>query len=472
MKSMKSKKASSLTVRDRFVQGSVDAALKTLGSETLQNVIAASGRRAAPQRRSLESRALSLGRDSWGVLRWQIGPPLDRSPGFETLHHRRSGRRAPLAASPVLSQALFDSLEPSKIADWIKIADQKLTRPAWNERGQLWGLRRMTSAGRLVPFSADELPKLTGRKVLMLVHGTFSNCDSVLKEIEEAPGGHAMLSAALKAYDFVLSFDHPTLGQSPMLNAFDLASRLALGVPASLDLIAHSRGGLVVRWFCEGFRQSSLTCRAMMVGVPLAGTSIASPARARAVMDFLANVGDAVGTATALSGGVILGVASTLAGVFARVTGALSTPLADAIIGLVPGFAAQSRTSNNAELRAMRVNTGAFDFSSPASPVRYFVVRSNFAPVEKGVWGFIKSFVTRPGASLLDTAADFVFEKENDLVVDTASMDETGELPGPPAMRAVITSIAHDFGTSRTVHHCNYFQQRHTVAAIRTTFGF
>ena len=73
-----------------------------------------------------------------------------------------------------------------------------------------------------------------------------------------------------------------------MLNAFDLASRLAKGVPASLDIVAHSRGGLVVRWLCEGFRHPSLRCNAVLVGSPLAGTSLAAPARARAVMDFLA----------------------------------------------------------------------------------------------------------------------------------------------------------------------------------------
>ena len=183
-------------------------------------------RRAAPLRRALEDRSLTLVRDSQNVLRWQMGYAMAPGVGHQALARsqaRRAGlRRAPLAAPPVLSQTLFDSLELSKLADWIKIADQKLTRPAWNDRGQLWGLRRMSSAGRLVPFGADELPKLAGKKVLLLVNGTFSNCDSMLKEIDGAQGGHAMLAAALTAYDFVLSFDHPTLGQSPMLNAFDL----------------------------------------------------------------------------------------------------------------------------------------------------------------------------------------------------------------------------------------------------------
>ena len=36
----------------------------------------------------------------------------------------------------------------------------------------------------------------------------------------------------------------------------------------------------------------------------------------------------------------------------------------------------------------------------------------------------------------------------------------------------VIVPMAHDFGKSTLVHHCNYFQQRETIRGIRSTFGF
>jgi hypothetical protein len=473
---MKSDAQREMSGRNLAVRRAVEQSLAALGGKPLETETDAQSLRAAPLRRALAERALTLMRDPLGLLRWEIGGAAMEGPGFRALaaaQARRAGpRRAPLAAAPALTQTLFDRIEPSKVGEWLKLADQKLTRPAWNQRGELWGLRRLTRAGKLLPFEVAELPKLAGRKVLLLVHGTFSNSDVMVKEMVSAPEGAAMISVAVGNYDYVLSFDHPTLGQSPMLNAFDLASRLALGVPESLDIVAHSRGGLVMRWFCEGFRYPSLRCHAILVGSPLAGTSLAAPARARAVMDFLANLGDAVSTVSGLGGGIILSLASTLAGLFARVAGTLSTPLADAIVALVPGLAAQSRESGNAELRALRINTGTFNFSDPNSPVRYAVIRSNFEPIEDDAWGFVKSFVTRPGASFLDAATNFVFEDENDLVVNTASMDETGELPGPPAARAVIATIAHDFGTSRSVHHCNYFRQRETIRAIRTTFAF
>ena len=469
---MNAEPGSKARTQDRLVREIVANTLGGLGCEAIEEVIAAKKMRAAPQREALQSRALNLVRGHSGLLRWHIGTPPSPGPGRELLAKRRGLRRAPLAAPIVLSQTLFEKQDTSKVGDLLIAADRRLSRPAWNEAGQLWGLRRFTKAGKLVPFGVADLPKLAGRNVLLIIHGTFSSSDAVLRGLEKAPGGGPLLSAALKSYDFVLAFDHPTLAQSPMLNAFDLAAKFAHGTPTTLDVIAHSRGGLVARWFCEGFRQEQTRCRVIMVGAPLAGTSLAAPARIKAVMDFLSNAGEAIGLAAGLGGGVLLTLAGSLAGFFARVTGALSTPLADAIVAMIPGLAAQSRHGSNPELRALRVNTGAFDFAAAASPVRYWVIRSNFSPVESGAWGFIKSFVARPGASFLDTAADYVFPGTNDLVVDLDSMDQTGERAEPQPAPSVIANIAHDFGDSRTVHHCNYFEQRQTVDSVRQSFGF
>lgn len=469
---MKKEPAPRTHAADPLVREIAGDTLRTLGCEPIAAVIAEKKMRAAPQRAALETRALNLVRDAGGLLRWHIGQVPLPGPGQELIAKRRGLRRAPLAAPIVLSQTLFEKLETSKVSDLLIAADRKLTRPAWNDASQLWGLRRLTKSGTLAPFEPADLPKLAARKVLLIIHGTFSHSDAVMSGLQKAPGGGAMLSAALKRYDFVLALDHPTLSQSPVLNAFDLAAKFAHGTPKSLDVIAHSRGGLVARWLCEGFRQEQMRCRVIMTGAPLYGTSIAAPARIKAVMDLLSNAGEAIGFAAGLGGGLLLTLASSLAGFFARVTGALSTPLADAIVAMIPGFAAQARHGSNVELRALRVNTGAFDFAAAQSPVRYWVIRSNFTPVESGAWGFLKSFIARPGASFLNTAADYVFQGQNDLVVDVDSMNQTGERPGPPPVPSLITNIAHDFGDSRTVHHCNYFEQRETVDAIRTTFGF
>ena len=49
-----------------------------------------------------------------------------------------------------------------------------------------------------------------------------------------------------------------------------------------LDVIAHSRGGLVTRWALEGFGIGGAgPFRAVMVGAPIGGTSLASPPQLR-----------------------------------------------------------------------------------------------------------------------------------------------------------------------------------------------
>ena len=84
-----------------------------------------------------------------------------------------------------------------------------------------------------------------------------------------------------KAYKDIVFFEHATLAVSPIVNALELGRFFAM--PADrIDVIAHSRGGLVVRWWLEGFGKSlSLKplapVRAVLVGSPLNGTSLAAP---------------------------------------------------------------------------------------------------------------------------------------------------------------------------------------------------
>jgi hypothetical protein len=90
---------------------------------------------------------------------------------------------------------------------------------------------------------------------------------------------------------------------------------------------------------------------------------------------------------------------------------------------------------------------------------QYFVVQSNFETESPG-WKFWKWF---RGEALKDVATNKVFRDKNDLIVDTASMCEftDSRVNAPfPAMRR------HDFGTTSTVHHTNYFEQPETLDFI------
>ena len=131
-----------------------------------------------------------------------------------------------------------------------------------------------------------------------------------------------------------------------------------------------------------------------------------------------------------------------------------NTPLADATIAIVPGLAGQSRVGNSAEL--IRLHRQRW-ISAPT----FHAVISNFQPHEADVrwWEIWKRFAN-PKLKVYDWGADAIFQRENDLVVDTSSM--TLMCNG-----VIDTSNVYDFGASPTVHHCNYFRQPMTVEHIR-----
>ena len=149
-----------------------------------------------------------------------------------------------------------------------------------------------------------------------------------------------------------------------------------------------------------------------------------------------------------------LWLAGTLVEVIVSVTGALArTPLVDALTALIPGLAAQSAVSNNHELSRLRIGPVAVD---PA----YYAIKSNFETKNPG-WRFWRNFrKDRAG----DLAADTVFPAENDLIVDTWSMDDFG------VPKLALAGKACDFGTSETVWHCNYFRQDKSIDYIASSF--
>jgi hypothetical protein len=247
----------------------------------------------------------------------------------------------------------------------------------------------------------------------------------------------------------VLAFDHATLAASPFLNAIEL-NQLFNGWRGDLDIVCHSRGGLVVRWWLEGLRPQEFgRTRVVFVGSPLVGTSLAAPARIRAALNLLTNV------ARTLC--VISDLASFASPLFLAVSGLLrlvaslgplsgKIPFLDAGVALVPGLSAQSRVENNLELDSLQRQ------ADPAAD--YFAVTSNFEP-EDPLWAFWKPF------RLAKNAADHVFDGENDLVVDTGSMIRPGlDRVIPPEHRL-------EYGTNGRVHHTNFFHQEETIGFIR-----
>jgi hypothetical protein len=151
-------------------------------------------------------------------------------------------------------------------------------------------------------------------------------------------------------------------------------------------------------------------------------------------------------------------VVSGLLRVAASVTGlAAKTPAVDAAVSIVPGLSAMTRV--NPEL--LRLN-----ISQPESP-KYFAVISDFdpAPVGLQIW----KFATEAKMRAANAGADLIFPQKHDLVVDTDSMIHVAGVYQQPSAVQIVSNCLHDFGTSPTVHHTNYFRQAPLYTFLRDT---
>ena len=399
-----------------------------------------------------------------GTLYWRDGVPTSDAARRRQRRRLRSRRRGVEEASDgslVLTNE-FPTLAPNKIVAAVGALDRRLNDAIGPTLLSRLRPMRRTPDGRFVLENTDAAGPFTNR-TLVLVHGTFSSASSMLEEFSEVGSrSHRFLDRATHGptkYDRVVFFDHPTLSVSPVINALELGRALA-GSSGQIDVIAHSRGGLVVRWWLEAFGSSldvtpGSRVRAVLAGSPLYGTSLAAPDKIQHAMSLLSNVGTFAEKTLSLVGTAnpFLWVAGKLIEIMVSVTGALArTPLVDALTALVPGLAGQSAVVNNHEINRLRIGPVAVD-------PQYYAITSNFETRNPG-WQFWKNFRKDRAA---DLASSVVFPGDNDLVVDTASMTDFGV----PNLKL---AGACDYGTSDTVWHGNYFRQAQTIDYIAGRF--
>lgn len=404
--------------------------------------------------------SVSLVLNDDGVLLWR-----DSAQSAELTGRQLRRGMTPVADGDLVELYQFEKLTPNQVNDFLIKLDGELN-PALNAPvdpgvGADGGLNALALLRRLelTPGTADltllplAAPPQGKKRRLLLVHGTFSKSEAFAEGFARAGNGADFLKRVFDHYEEVLAFDHPTLSVSPVLNAFDLCGLMAKAT-GPLDVVAHSRGGLVARWFLEGFGAAlgEGPYRAVLVGVPLGGTSLAAPGRLRAALGLLSNFGTTLKMTGAVASAYVpllvaplalLKVASSAVGVAAK------TPLIDAAVSMVPGLAGQSRVQRSQEIGRLR----GLAFAKPPS---YFVVQSNFETEAVG-WKFWRWFRSE---KLKDLGADQIFPGPNDLVVDTGSMTELALAP------TLAKAHCHDFETSSTVHHTNYFEQEKTLSFI------
>lgn len=146
----------------------------------------------------------------------------------------------------------------------------------WEEKKRSYALRQVTRDGR---FIDPNWAALGGGPLLLLVHGTFSTPDAGFNGWVGKPA----FGELLQLYgDRCLAFAHPSLSASPDDNIDWMLQQLPASLQSPVDIVCHSRGGLVARVLSANERLS--VRRVCQVGAPNVGTPLASKQH---MIDFL-----------------------------------------------------------------------------------------------------------------------------------------------------------------------------------------
>ena len=240
------------------------------------------------------------------------------------------------------------------------------------------------------------------QRVVLIIHGTFSKTAAPVDGL-----GEAFFATIRRSHAAVLGWDHWTLSKSPEENARELLRALppSLRTGNRLDVITHSRGGLVARAVVELLGRGAFR-RVVFVGTPNAGTNLASPANWGRAADLLVNF-----------------VHADPLGVYGRLSGMLVNLGIRDLLSEVPGLSAQNPLA-----------TGKRDFlgrlqqvATLPKAVTYAAVAANYEPA-------LDELNAKRLLTEADTAIDGFYPGPNDLVVDTAHV---WAIDGKPGMTTV-----------------------------------
>jgi hypothetical protein len=308
----------------------------------------------------------------------------------------------------------------------------------WETRNRPYGLRTMSpgdfrqkGAGTL---QAADWNRLAAGRALLMVHGTFSTAhgafaglpDTTFSELHTRYGGR------------VMAFNHFTLAHDPRQNVEWLLSQLPADLKLDLDIVCHSRGGLVSRTLAErpsvfGLDTSRVQVkRVVFVGVPNQGTILADPEHMVQMLDRL----------------------TSALNLFP--TGAVVEVL-EAIITVVKmiGHGALKGLDGLASMRPDGKILKALNAGQP-SGVEYFAIAADYEPQAQG----LKALVA---GSVADAVLDRVFQKvANDLVVPEPGVYGKNGSGGFPIPDARLLRLAATEG----VVHTTMFSHPSTSARL------
>lgn len=281
------------------------------------------------------------------------------------------------------------------------------------------------------PLTADDWTRLAGGRALLFVHGTFSTAEAAFRGLAAETLG----ALAARYANRLFAFDHPTLSVDPEANTRWFFSQLPAGLALDVDIVCHSRGGLVSR--CLGGLSAQFGVdpvrfrvqRLVLAGVPNQGTLLAHPDH---MVEFLDRMTSALNLfPDNFVSDVLEGILTVV-----KVIGHAGLKVLDGLAAMKPG---------NQFLTALD--------QSPIPGCTVYGVGADFEP--SGV-GLGAAFCTAA-----DSLIDRVFENDpNDLVVPTNGMRAWGggvQIPD---------DHFQGFSPDRGVMHTRYFDQPETSARL------
>jgi hypothetical protein len=372
--------------------------------------------------------------DEAGVSRWIFPQPSTDAAstrgGAEIVFH------LPRASAPLADQKDGEATTRGRIAKLGRRLVRVLTwatddivgrgalavAQRWEEAKRPYGLRLVESAHGGAPI---DWAALGSGRALLLLHGTFSTAGAAFASLE--PQTYAALREVYR--DRIFAFEHPSLHHDPQHNIARLLDMLPPDAKLDLDIIAHSRGGLVGRELTErlhdharGDREITIR-RAIFVAAPNLGTILTDPDHGITMLDRYTNLLTSLpdNAYTLTMEGVLMLVKLVLHGSLKALPGLQS---------MLPGGPFLDRLAR-----------------SPRSSTEYYALAANFTPTSA-------SLLQRFGYVVADKLIDGVFGEDNDGVVPTR-----GALHGPPASPnfPIPADRRHVFASADLINHCNFF---------------
>jgi hypothetical protein len=323
--------------------------------------------------------------DEWGVTTWSFAPPASRGPGARggeitrTFTIRR-GIGSPPEPTSGANRSLFGELGKQllkviafPVGDALGAAANSFLHQ-WETQHQGYGIRDFATANYTAPsdyFDGNALrwQDLAKGRTLLFVHGTFSRAHGAFHEL---PLGSMQQLQAMYG-NRVIAFDHQTISRDPIENIDWLLHTIPDGLSLDLDIVCHSRGGLVARSLTErtdpmpGTRQIRVH-RTALVGATNNGTILADVGHWNDLVDTLSTVLNTVGIAIGDTVDLVLS--------FVRQVAVAAYPHLSGLACMVP------KGDFLKELNAR-----------PRGQNEYLAVASNYEPIDQRLQSYFKDFV-------------------------------------------------------------------------------